>query len=385
MENKHNEVIISAVNSIVTRILALNIGMLISFLLVMLFIMRAMTTTTNSSVEMFDSMMSLTEHEANLKTDVMSLYDQVTGYVSADAQETKDAILPQIEVAEAAIQADISSLETDFKAYNNEKATSELAEISGQYQRMMEFVNKAIEKSDAGDKDNAYAILFDKAEIQKVAIIHSTTVLDQAVADSAGQTKDYMNNLLKQGTIIAVIGTVVMLLLIILNFIITYSSIVIKVKNISKEVNAIIANIEDGQGDLTARINTKTKSELLHITSGINRFIETLQGIMKDVKDGTVVLTQSSEEVNSQLRIADDNVTNSSAALEQLSANMESVVGILESINERVDDVKEAAQRITDQAEEGSGTANEIKQEADELQVKVNTKKSDVGEKMAAL
>ncbi|MBP3727597.1 MAG: methyl-accepting chemotaxis protein, partial [Pseudobutyrivibrio sp.] len=290
-----------------------------------------------------------------------------------------------IDIAKETIANDINQLNEDFAQYNNEKATNQLQEISGQYERMVALIDNAIAKCDAGDQANAYAILFDKAEIQKVAIIHSTEVLDEAISDSADATSGSMKKLMNQGQIIAFIGTVVIIVLIILNFLVSYFSIVVKIKGISGEVNDIIDNIERGQGDLTARINTKTKSELVYITNGINHFIETLQGIMKDVKDGTVVLTASSEEVSSQLRIADDNVTNSSAALEQLSANMESVVGILDSINERVEDVKVAAQRITDQAEEGSGTANEIKHEADELQVKVNTKKSDVGEKMAAL
>ena len=383
--NNNTEKKVSPLNSIVVRISTLNVAMLVAFLMVMMFIMRAMVTSTNSSIDMFGSMMSLTSHEAALKTDVMSLYDQVTGYIASDAIETKEALLPQIDIAKETIDNDINHLNEDFAQYNNEKATNQLQEISGQYERMVALIDNAIAKCDAGDQANAYAILFDKAEIQKVAIIHSTEVLDEAISDSADATSGSMKKLMNQGQIIAFIGTVVIIVLIILNFLVSYFSIVVKIKGISGEVNDIIDNIERGQGDLTARINTKTKSELVYITNGINHFIETLQGIMKDVKDGTVVLTASSEEVSSQLRIADDNVTNSSAALEQLSANMESVVGILDSINERVEDVKVAAQRITDQAEEGSGTANEIKHEADELQVKVNTKKSDVGEKMAAL
>ena len=380
--NNNTEKKVSPLNSIVVRISTLNVAMLVAFLMVMMFIMRAMVTSTNSSIDMFGSMMSLTSHEAALKTDVMSLYDQVTGYIASDAIETKEALLPQIDIAKETIANDINQLNEDFAQYNNEKATNQLQEISGQYERMVALIDSAIAKCDAGDQANAYAILFDKAEIQKVAIIHSTEVLDEAISDSADST---MKKLMNQGQIIAFIGTVIIIVLIILNFLVSYFSIVVKIKGISGEVNDIIDNIEKGQGDLTARINTKTKSELLYITNGINHFIETLQGIMKDVKDGTVVLTASSEEVSSQLKIADDNVTNSSAALEQLSANMESVVGILDSINERVEDVKVAAQRITDQAEEGSGTANEIKHEADELQVKVNTKKSDVGAKMATL
>lgn len=380
-----DDVRVSGIHSIVVQISALNIGMLVAFLIVMLSIMNAMIKSTTSSVEMFDSMMELTEHEANLKTDVMSYYDQVTGYVASTSKETQEALLPQLDVAKSAIESDISDLNNDFASYNNPAAQAQMSEIESQYKKMCEYVDNSIAKKDAGDQENAYKILFDKAEIQKVAIIHSTKVLDQAVQENASSTKTMMNDLLAHGRVIAIIGIVVVLILIIVNFIITYSSIVMKIRSISGEVNDIIARIEKGEGDLTARINTKTKSELLYIKNGINHFISTLQGIMKDVKDGTVVLTESSEEVSSQLRIADDNVTNSSAALEQLSANMESVVGILEAINERVEDVKDAAQRITDQANEGTGTANEIKIEADDLKVKVNTKKSDVDERMSIL
>ncbi len=385
VSKENNTTKVSGIHSIIVQISALNIAMLVAFLCVMMMIIRAMNTSTNSSVDMFDSMMQLTTHEANLKTDVMSLYDQVTGYIASGSVETQEALLPQIEVAKSAIEKDIADLNDDFASFNNEAATAQLKEIEGQYQRMCKFIDNAMTKCDAGDQDNAYAMLFDKAEIQKVAIIHSTEVLDEAITENASSTKTMMNKLLSEGKIVAVIGIVIIVILVVMNFIVSYKSIVATIKSISDEVNAIIAGIQKGEGDLTARIKTKTKSELLYIKNGINLFIETLQGIMKEVKDGTIVLSASSEEVNSQLRIADDNVTNSSAALEELSANMESVVGILESINERVDDVKQAAQRITDQAEEGTGTANEIKVEADELQEKVNTKKSDVGERMAAL
>ncbi len=376
---------VSKLNSIVTKILALNIGMLVAFLIVMTFIMNAMNTTTASSVQMFDSMMTLTSHEAALKTDVMSLYDQVIGYIASGAKETQEALLPQIEVARQDISNDISLLTEDFAKYDNEEAKNQLVEISAQYERMNRFLDAAIAKCDSGDQTNAYAILFDKAEIQKVAIIHSTTVLDEAITSLAETTSEGMVGLQEKGKLIAIGGIAVMLVLIILNFIISYFSIVVKIRDISDEVNGIIANIEQGHGDLTSRINTNTKSELMYVKNGINHFIETLQGIMKDVKDGTVVLTESTEEVNSQLRIADDNVTSSSAALQELSANMESVVGILDSINQRVEDVKEAAQKITDQANAGTQTANEIKTEADELQVKVNHKKSDAGDRMSQL
>jgi methyl-accepting chemotaxis protein len=106
---------------------------------------------------------------------------------------------------------------------------------------------------------------------------------------------------------------------------------------------------------------------------------------MKDVKDGSVVLTESSEEVSSQLHIADDNVTNTSAALEELSASMETVSGNVTHINESVESVKAAAQEIADEATEGAKTAGGIKAEADELKSRVIQKKAEAGEQVDKL
>ncbi|MBE5842681.1 MAG: methyl-accepting chemotaxis protein [Butyrivibrio sp.] len=372
-------------DSIMAQISFLNLAMLVAFIAIMVLVMNAMTRSTRSSIQMFDSMMTLTQHEASLKSDLMSLYDQVTGYVSADAVETKEALLPQIEVAKQQINTDISELNENFKGYNDEEATAKIQEMSEQYSRFLALVDQAIAKCDAGDKDTAYSILFDKAEIQKIAMFHSSKVLDEAINKSANDTTDTMQMLLKSGNMTAGIGILVIIALIILNFFISYKNIVRKIRRISDEVNEIITNIENGNGDLTARIHTKTKSELLYITTGINHFIETLQGIMKDVKHGSNVLISASEEVTSELRIADDNVTNTSAALEELSANMETVSETLNHINSRVEDVKEAALAISEEAEKGTETASEIKQEADVLKREVTEKKTDAGDQMSQL
>ena len=379
------EIRVKKINSIMFQISMANFAILLAFIIVMGFVMNSMKTSTTSSIEMFSTMMRITQDEANLKSDVMSLYDQTTGYVAASADETKTALLPQIDAVKAAIQSDIATLGSDFAAIDNEEAAAQLKEIEGQYQRLVKFIDASIAKCDAGDKDSAYSILFDKAEIQKVAIFHSTKALDRAINASADSTTAMMQALFRSGNVTAMIGIIVVLMLIIFSFFISYKNIVKKIRMISDEVNDIISGIEAGKGDLTARIKTKAKSELVFITSGINNFIETLQGIMRDVKNGSVVLSESSEEVSSQLHMADDNVTNTSAALEELSASMETVSGNVSHINAKVDDVKDAAQEIADEATEGSKTASGIKSEADELKARVISKKKEAGDHVERL
>ena len=383
MNNKKAKV--NVLSSIMFLIAAGNVAILLAFIIVMSLVISSMTTSTNTSVDMFGQMMNITTEEAKLKSDVMSLFDQATGYVAAEAVETQTALLPQIEQVKKDISEDISSLRSEFAALDNESATTKMDEIEAQYGRLVKFVESSMERKDAGDQASAYTILFDKAEIQKVAIFHSTKILDQAISDSSNDTIDAMNKLLIRGKVISYIGIFVIIAVIIVSFLLSYINVVKKIRSIRSEVNGIIDGIESGNGDLTARINTKTKSELSYITSGINNFIETLQLIMKDVKDGTVVLASSSAEVSSQLHMVDDNVTNTSAALEELSASMETVSGNVNSINDSVDGVKSAAQQIADEATEGTKTANAIKAEADELKEQVFKKKSEASEQVERL
>ncbi|WP_027216324.1 methyl-accepting chemotaxis protein [Butyrivibrio fibrisolvens] len=381
--NKKSKV--NVLSSIMFLIAAGNVAILLAFIVVMSMVISSMTTSTNTSVDMFGQMMNITTEEAKLKSDVMSLFDQATGYVAAEAVETQTALLPQIEQVKKDISEDISSLRSEFAALDNESATAKMDEIEAQYGRLVKFVESSMERKDAGDQASAYTILFDKAEIQKVAIFHSTKVLDQAISDSSSNTIAAMNKLLLTGKVISYIGMFVIIAVIIVSFLLSYINVVKKIRSIRGEVNGIIDGIESGNGDLTARINTKTKSELSYITSGINNFIETLQLIMKDVKDGSVVLASSSAEVSSQLHMVDDNVTNTSAALEELSASMETVSGNVNSINDSVDGVKSAAQQIADEATEGTKTANAIKAEADELKEQVFKKKSEASEQVERL
>jgi len=371
--------------TIAFQISSLNIIMLAAFLVVMVFIIQAMKTSTKTSEEMFQYMMGLTEEEAELKSDIMSLFDQVTGYVAADAVETKQALLPQIEATDKEILEDVEKLQSRFSSDGSDEVKAQMEEIATQYSRLKAATDKSIELSDAGDAQAAYNVLFNKAEIQKIAIFHSAKVIDKEVEAATKKTTTEMESLYKEGQRTAVIGAIVIVLLIIVNFVLCYKSIIRTIKSISAEVAEIIRKIEDGQGDLTARIRTKTHSELVYIVDGINQFIETLQGIMREVKDGTVVLTSSSEKVASQVRTANDNITNTSAALEELSASMENVADTVSSINERVSAVRQAAQEITDGANEGMNTASDIKKEADALRIRVKEKKDLTGERMENL
>lgn len=373
------------VHSINFQLVAINLLMLFAFIIVMFFVIHAMKTSNDNSKASSDQVLNLSTTEAALKSDVMSLYDQVTGYVMADAQETKDALAPVIAEAKSQVEGDIADLKSAFSGNSSEDIQTALAEIEGQYSRMSTLLDESMSLADTGERDKAMDVLFQTAVLQKVAISHSCDVVDTAITESAESSHAYMNALFHQGTTIATIGMIVFILIIAFNFLLSYRNIISKINGISVQLGEIITNIENGQGDLTARITVHSQSELRLVIDGFNHFIADLQDIMKDVKSGADVLTKSSEEVTSQVHLANDNITNTSAAMEELSASMETVANTVSDIRDRVGDVRSAASDIATAAQEGTQTAADIKAEADVIKVSVNQKKADTGLKMENL
>ena len=384
-ENNASSNKIGLIHTINFQVVAINLLMLVAFLLVMMFVMRAMKSSNENSKESSDYVLNLSTTEANLKSDVMSLYDQAIGYVMADASETKEALAPVISEAMKKVDTDIAELKAAFSTSSSEAVNGALTDIEGEYSRMSKLINQSMSQSDAGEKDKAMDILFQSAVLQKVAISHSCKVIDDAIAQSAEDSHEYMNALLNQGVTIAIIGMVVFVLIIAFNFFLSYQNIVRKIRGTASQLSDIVDDIEENKGDLTARITVNSKSELKLVIEGINHFISDLQDIMKDVKSGADILTKSSEEVSSQVVLANDNITNTSAAMEELSASMETVSNNVKDIKDRVGDVRDAAGNIAEAAKEGTGTAAGIKAEAEEIKVSVNKKKSDTGNKMEEL
>jgi methyl-accepting chemotaxis protein len=89
--------------------------------------------------------------------------------------------------------------------------------------------------------------------------------------------------------------------------------------------------------------------------------------------------------MTSQIALANDNITNTSAALEELSASMQNVSETSGIMTEKLDDVKEATDGINSGVEDGTAKAEEIRAEAIEIKENAQNKKDNTGSKMEEL
>ena len=195
----------------------------------------------------------------------------------------------------------------------------------------------------------------------------------------------YLNGYIQSVSFNGYVVMGIVIVIIIISFVLSFVRINKTITGISSELGTIITNINNGKGDLTARITTKTKTELASISDGINQFLETLQAVIKDVKDGATVLTSSSDSMIVKIKSASDNVTSTSAAMEELAASMENVATTTGNLTDQLSNVRAATDEIDAEVKNGTVKANEIKASADAIKKEATSKKENTGTKMEEL
>ena len=162
----------------------------------------------------------------------------------------------------------------------------------------------------------------------------------------------------------SILGAVAIIVVVGINQVLFQFNIIRPIKKSSGELHQMIEKIDENKGDLNARISTRTRSELSILVGGMNDFLETLQNIINKVSDGTKALAQSNDQIVTMVKTANTNITESSAALEELAANMENISSTSDSIQNTIGGVKAQVDVLWEEANQGSEKAVKVSDDA---------------------
>ena len=372
--------------SIPVQIVFFNVLMLIVFNVVSYVVNDGISSMTDSVQNIMSGVSALIQKEGTVKEDMAKLDGTVQsalGLWSYYGDEDKQRISNDIKTYESEITTIVKEIGDEFTQYGDTKATAQLDSsakaLIGNVDEVMNILMTT------GDGLTASGILTGDYITNKAGVEQGFATLDQSVTELQGNISTYIKQQRSKITTMNVTGMIIFVICLLLNLYVSFFLITKVIVSISGEVQDIINDINAGKGDLTTRIKVKTGNELVFIRDGINEFIETLQGVMKDVKKGTIVLTDSADRMTSQIAAANDNITNTSAALEELSASMDNVSTTASHIKSQLSDVKFAVDSINKEVASGKERANEIQREADAIKNEAMQKKENTGSKVEDL
>lgn len=145
---------------------------------------------------------------------------------------------------------------------------------------------------------------------------------------------------------------------------IAMKTIALPAKRAHHRLDGVLDKMKQDKGDLTERIPVESHDEIGHLVTGINGFIEHLQGVMQILQVNTFKILDVTENIDSQVSASSENAVNVSAATEELSASMQEISATLDEIAAGSKGILEEVRNINGAAGNGAEMVKDIKDRA---------------------
>lgn len=152
----------------------------------------------------------------------------------------------------------------------------------------------------------------------------------------------------------------------------------------------MLKELSEGEGDLTKRLDVKSKDEIGRMSRHFNTFMDKLMEIINLAKDnaasvasGSAELAATTEELTSTVHSQVGQITDVAAAAEELNASATEVFGSLQSGTETMKRTVETGEAGKKQLLDAVKEVNGINEKVEELQITINgleTSSKEIGE-----
>lgn len=264
-------------------------------------------------------------------------------------------------------KAEIEALSKEYEALMNADDEAQFKKFKQNYNLMNSAHQKLVKYVDAGQKEQAAIV----ANNDLVAVCEDmSNQLDVMKADQTSASESavkYMNDAYRFSWGIGIACLVISIVLLVVSFAICMIGIVNPLTKANRELGEITHLIDEGNGDLTKRLDVQTQDEIGQMSMGINRFMELLQQVMGDIVEGSVKLDTVVANVGSNVTSSNESVQDVSSAMEELSATMQEIAATIQSVNDNTETVSEEVNEIAAKSEEINAYSHNMRERADSL------------------
>lgn len=347
---------ISLFNRISTQIMGMNIILLIVFLAFSVSTVMNYNKTMLESEKLSTDYISAVEQKGELKKSYEKMQRYVYMYLCNEDEEEKASLAKKVGKR----QADIEECADILVQYLSEDAvgyTHGLKDSANQYVSMAKDV---FDIYDGGDKEKALAMASDDLEAIDDIFGENLDAIAEDIEAGIASAIGVQNDQYKKTMTVALGVNIIFVIIMIMNLVMLLRNVIKPIKVSSRELEQMIQDISENKGDLNTRVTNKTKNELSTLLNSINDFIAALQVIIQKASDSTEVLATSNDTITAQVKGANDNIANTSEAIDKLYNSIKNLEEASENINRSISSVSNEVEDISDLAGERSAQTDEI-------------------------
>jgi len=130
------------------------------------------------------------------------------------------------------------------------------------------------------------------------------------------------------------------------------------VRPIQNTVDAV-KDIAEGEGDLTRRLDARSKDELGELAGWFNRFLDKMQGVVGELNSVTQNLSVSAEQLSRVSEETRDGISSQQGQTEQAATATNQMAATVQEVAKNAESAANSAMQARNEATQGKGTVDE--------------------------
>lgn len=272
---------------------------------------------------------------------------------------------------EAAMQVKLNDIKKNMTAYEgmfySEKDKSIYNTAKNQWDKYLELHTQVMKLSRDGKHDEAMVIMngeskqaFEALSTYLLKLVDFNKSMAQTASKDSDTTyKNTRNVFVIDICIITVVATALSIILIL--------GILKGLRRLKNE----LVNLSESGGDLTQKIDVKSKDEIADLANSLNRFLSNIREIVRNVHDNSNSSIGINENIGNSLNKLMNSIEEVSATTQQLAAGIQETAASSQEIAASTQNIGNATESIAEKSISGRKAAEEINNRAEKVKILV--------------
>lgn len=301
---------------------------------------------------------------AEIQKQTQDIHNLGLSHIIAVDLDSMIQLVEKIRSQEDALEKDLES----YKIYVTPDTQKEYNDIKKNYEELKYECANVMAFSAAGKSEDAYELANGKISKCADAIESDIESIKKIVNQDADAQRQKLTSAYHSS-----IGTSIVTILISIAALFSAMVAVLRwvihpLANTNREMNEIISEIDNRQGDLTRRVTITNNKEVASVGGGINAFMAKLQEIFRMISSNSRDLEGVVNEVRESVQTSNGSVSDLSALTEELSATMQDISDNASRINENTESVAGEVKSIAEKTIEINQYTKEMKEHAEAME-----------------